>query len=279
MRKFCAVIFFVTVMLSCVSWLNSCSSGTSEGHLSVSKMEDILYDCHVAVGMLRAESQGPSNDGYQSELYKLAILRKYGVTEQQFDASMAYYMRHADELQEIYKSVAERLKDEAAKIGVTVADNGGSSLSGDTTNVWPLDASLVLYQKPPCNKFSFTVKADTSFHKGDRICLTFQSSYLFPEGFKDGQAMLYIRYANDSIAERSTHFSSNSVYRLEIDDNEKIGIKEMGGFLYLNKDMEEQPSPLNKVLVISDMQLLRIHQKETAPVTVDGNGQPESPKE
>ena len=40
-----------------------------------------------------------------------SIFAKHGVTRQQFDESMAYYMRHADKYELIHKQVVEKLDE------------------------------------------------------------------------------------------------------------------------------------------------------------------------
>lgn len=40
-----------------------------------------------------------------------SIFKKHGVTREQFDESMAYYMRHSDKFEVIHKRVVERLDE------------------------------------------------------------------------------------------------------------------------------------------------------------------------
>ena len=176
-------------------------------------------------------------------------------------------MRHADEMQDIYKSLAKRIGNEASKIGASVADlstENSLSLSGDTANIWPLERGLVLMQAMPYNVKSFSVKADSAFHKGDRFVFSFDTQFLYQEGFKDGIAMLALRLNNDSVATRSTHFSSNSHYSLEISDNDRIGIKEIRGFLFLGKETRPASTSTIKLMIADYVQLLRIHIREAS---------------
>ena len=272
MKGFCRIIPSLVVSLFCMAWLVGCKPGTPKKYLSPGELEDVLYDYHKAIGMLNAQDLDIKDYGYQYELYKLAVLKKHGVSEQQFDESMVYYMRHADRLQEVYKSLSERLHDEASKVGISVAeisDEGG--VAGDTTNVWPLAPNAVLMQKEPYHLLSFVVPADTSFHKGDKFVLDFQSSFLFQEGFKEGIAVLALRFANDSVASRNVHFTMDNRYDLMLEDNEDLGIKELRGFFYLSKEQRETTEPSLKVLVLDQMKLLRIHRRKPSVVTGGGN--------
>ena len=262
-----SVLLIIVTIIVCTS---SCQSRASNKPIPSGKMEDILYDYHVSIGMLMSDYDVASEDRpYKEKLYKLSVLKKYGVTEAQFDESMVYYMRHADELQDIYKSLSKRIGSEASKIGASVAElavDNHFSLSGDTANIWPMDRGLVLMQSMPYNVKSFSIKADSAFHKGDRFILSFDTQFLYQEGFKDGIAMLALKLSNDSVATRSTHFSSNSHYSLDLSDNTRIGVKEVRGFIYLGKESRPATSSTLKLLVADYIQLLRIHIREAKEI-------------
>ena len=45
-----------------------------------------------------------------------SLFRKHGVTQQQFDESMAYYMRHSDKYAVIHKKVVENLDKKVSEL-------------------------------------------------------------------------------------------------------------------------------------------------------------------
>ena len=274
MKRLPAFLAVVLVAIAALLSVAGCQSD-SDKPIPAGEMEDILYDFHITMGMLESDRDINDKDRpYNEKLYKLSVLKKYGVTEEQFDESMVYYMRHADKLQDIYKTLSQRIGNEASKLGASVAElsvDNKLSLSGDTTNIWPLERGLVLMQAMPYNVKSFAIKADTAFHKGDRFLLSFDTQFLYQEGFKDGIAMLALRLSNDSVVTRSIHFSSNSHYSLDLSDSERIGIKEVRGFLFLGKEANPTTSSTLKVLVADYLQLLRIHIREASEIS---NAQP-----
>ena len=221
-------IFFLTIAIIVASGFSSCGDSIPSEYLQPKELEEVLYDYHVALGMLNGEMRNDQNRAYNERLYKLAVLKKHNVSEEKFENSMVYYMRHAEDLQKVYKSLTERVRAEASQVGASVsAMSAGGALQGDTANVWPLEPGFVLMQRRPYNVSSFVIKADTAFHIGDRFNLGFDTQFLFQEGFKDGIAMLAIQFNNDSVATRSIHFSSNSRYNLEVNDNDRLGVKEI----------------------------------------------------
>ena len=267
MKRLPTLLTVLMIVVAAAGWLSSCQSDSNKP-ISAGEMEDILYDLHLSLGMLSTERDVAQKDlPYKEKLYKLSVLKKYNVTEEHFDESMVYYMRHADEMQDIYKSLVKRIGSEASKVGASVADLSSDnklSLSGDTANIWPLERGIVLMQTMPYNVKSFSVKADSAFHKGDRFLFSFDTQFLYQEGFKDGIAMLALRLSNDSVATRSLHFSSNSHYSLDISDTERIGVKEIRGFLFLGKETNPTSTSTIKLLIADYVQLLRIHIREAS---------------
>ena len=83
-------------------------------------MEDILYDFHIAQAMAKEEGPGTDADFKKTE-YFLAVLKKHGVTQEDFDSSMVYYYSYLPRLKKIYTNVNERLSDEAKTLGAVVA--------------------------------------------------------------------------------------------------------------------------------------------------------------
>lgn len=232
------------------------------------EMEDILYDYHLADAMAREAKGGYDNNSLE---YRAAVLKKYGVTQEKFDTSMVYYMRHTDQLHTIYEHVSQRLEDEAHSLG---ADATGGSLTamGDSADVWKGETSLVLIPNQPYNLYNYDFKTDSTFHKGDHIVLTFKSDFIFQDGMRDGVAVMAVTFNNDSVVSRVAHMSSSMPLQLEADDNDSLGVKRIKGFFLLakNNDMNSSSTTL-QLMAISDIKLLRIHSKSQPVQPLPGN--------
>ena len=81
-------------------------------------MEDMLYDYHLSMAMV---NQTGFSDVRQ-KAFKLAVMKKYDVSEEKFDASLLYYMRHTDKLHDIYEDLAKRLENEARAQGASESE-------------------------------------------------------------------------------------------------------------------------------------------------------------
>ena len=186
-----------------------CKPGIPSEYLSPGEMEDILYDYHIARAMNSNDYQ--NGDTLTTHVYKLAVLKKYGVSEADYDSSLVYYTRHSTLLRDIYERLAKRLSNDALALGASASEvNQYTALSntGDTANVWTGDHSFILSQQSGFNVYSFTVVADTAFKPGDRLVLGFNTQFIYQDGMRDAVALMAVTFNNDSVTSRMTRMSS-----------------------------------------------------------------------
>jgi hypothetical protein len=80
-----------------------------EPPISMELMSEILVDMHVAQATIKQmQSQKKDIEGV-SEEYHSFILKKHGVTKEEFDKSLEYYNYRTDDLKLIYEEVITRL--------------------------------------------------------------------------------------------------------------------------------------------------------------------------
>lgn len=248
------LLFFVA---GCATLLASCKVRTPDGVLSESKMENVLYDYHEAQFM--AERSG--NLQQNIETYTEAVLQKHGVTRTEFNESMKWYSRHVDKLYDIYDRLSKRYQNEAQAMG-SLVDEGGmdySNLSnkGDTSNIWRAETHCLLVPMRGRNLFSFHINADTSFKKKDRYEWHFHTFFEYKEGRKSLEAVIAIRYANDSITtmREAVYGEGDNVISVTAGN---LPIKEVEGFLYLDEPWTESV----KLCFVSRMSLVRFHDRK-----------------
>ena len=217
-----------------------CKPGIPSEYLSPGEMEDILYDYHIARAM-------NSND-YQN-----------GDT-----------LTHSTLLRDIYERLAKRLSNDALALGASASEvNQYTALSntGDTANVWTGDHSFILSQQSGFNVYSFTVVADTAFKPGDRLVLGFNTQFIYQDGMRDAVALMAVTFNNDSVTSRMTRMSSDNLYKLDISDTERLGIKKITGYFVLNRNQNNDSQTTLKLLHVDRLSLIRMHAAE--PVEKD----------
>ena len=258
-RPFSHIIVFMASVLCIVS----CKPGVPEEVIQPDDMEDILYDYYVSQGIASMPGPQSGSEDYKRDMYFNSVLNKYGVTRAEFDSALVYYYTRADRFVEIYKSVQERMSEEALNLGATEGEverfTAMQSLSGDTASIWEGMKSARLMPQAPYNKMQFVQKADTSFRKGDSFMLSFKSDFLYQGGNKDALLYLAVKYTNDSIVAQATHFSVSGINQLRINPVDLMP-KEIMGYFYLGQGYEKS-SDL-RLLSISDIQLIRFHKKK-----------------
>lgn len=247
----------------------SCKPGVPKGYIQPDEMEDILYDYHFAQAVAYRDmgsAGNPSRDVntpvYRRELYYHAVLKKYGVTEAEFDSSLVYYYSNAEMLHKIYKRVSERMENNAIALGATSSDmNKYAQLSenGDTANIWHDAVSAVMTPAPPYNRLDFKIEGDSTFRNGDSFLLNFMADFVYQGGTKDAVAYLAVKYDNDSVSTHVTHISVSGIAQLRVPENTTNKVKAISGFIYLNRGTDE--SNTVKLLFINQIQLIRFHKK------------------
>lgn len=239
---------------------SACKPSVPKDVIQPDDMEDMLYDYHLSQSMAQREN---GNSDYTRRLYFEAVLKKYGVTQAEFDSSLVYYYTRADRLSEIYQRVQKRLSDDAVVLGASVSEvnrYNTQSLSGDTTDVWEGARFAMLMPHRPYNVMQFSQKADTSYHAGDSFLMTFGSSYLTQSGNKTATLYLAVTYDNDSTVALNTVVSSYGSTTLRVSPC-KERVKNIKGFILVGQRKEEQTTDNMYLLFLDRIQLIRFHNK------------------
>ncbi len=254
-----SVYFFFALML-----LLACTPTVPKQFIQPDEMEDILYDYHLAQAMAMKKIDDSHEMDMRRNQYFHAVLKKHHVTKEDFDTSMVYYFSHLARLKRIYQEVNERLSDEAKLLGTAVGEINRYSrygASGDTANIWNDRTNLLLMPCPTMNRFDFTIKADTSYHKGDSFTFQFASEYIWQSGTKDAVVCIVSQYEGDSIVQIVRHVSVSGISQIRLPVNQEKRLKEMRGFIYLGTGAADDVT-VRRMMFISDLQLIRFHNKE-----------------
>lgn len=259
MRKSLLVLGTLSILL----WLTACKPGVPRQYIQPDEMEDILCDYHIAQGMGQAVAVPEGQRNYQIRLYEDAVFRKYGVTRAEFDSSLLFYYKRSDWFRKMYERVSDRLNQQALTYGASQGELSLMTLSasGDTADIWTDRKAMLFMPMAPYNKYQFTIKADSSFHKGDHFLLSFNSSFIFQEGTRDGIAYLAIVYENDSVATQMHRIGSSGHVQMRMANSSNLSIKTLKGFFYLGRGMMESKSTL-RLMFLNNIHLIRFHKRD-----------------
>lgn len=257
--------FIPYVMLSAI--LFSCKPKVPGKYLQPDEFEDILYDYHMADAMANGD-ENANNTSYNVVLYRQAVLRKYGISQAEFDSSLVYYMRHADRLHKIYENLTKRFEDDAMALGASANDirRYGDMTSGrDTSNIWRGVPAAMLMTQAPDNVMTFDIVADSTYHKGDKLIFSFNCDFIYKDGPKEAIALLAVQFKNDSIASNTVRMSSNSNYSVTVSDISNKGIKAIKGFIYLHDRKSDRETTVNslRLMFVDNIRLVRLRSTGT----------------
>lgn len=248
--------------------LSACKPGTPKQYIQPAEMEEILYDYHIARAMA---SNARDSVDYRRLLYTEAVLKKHGVTREQFDSSMVYYYSRADRFDKMCRRVTERLEARAVDLGASEGEiNRYTKLNanGDTANIWYERDRILLRPNLAANKYCYEIEADSTFRVGDSFLLQFMADYMFQSGSREGVSYLAVTYdrseeeKKDTVITYSLRFSSVGLQQMRV-STKQWPIKLMRGFFYLGG---YEPSSTTRILFITNIQLIRFHQKNAKTV-------------
>lgn len=255
------------VWLLAVVGVVSCKPRVPSQYIQPDELEDLLCDYHTAQAMAQLEDIS-KDDGvdqydlrdYNRTFYFATVLKKHGVTKEQFDSTMLYYYTRADRLEPIYKRVAKRLEDEAVKYGASEGELNRYAMvteGGDTVNVWEGNRNAMLLPYPPYNRLDFVQTADSTFKAGDDLIFSFMSKFQYQAGTHEAIVCLTAKLDNDSVISRVSHITVDGRCQVRVNVPDTRELKQVSGFVYLAKSADNATTL--KLMFLNNLQLICIH--------------------
>ena len=252
-------------MVIALGVLSACGKKIPDDIIQPDAMQDLLYDYHLASTM---SSSLPYTESYQKDAYFDYVFQKHHVTEAEFDSSMVWYTRHAEELATIYRSLQERLEREEKQMKEQVAKRDNQidvSMSGDTVDVWQDRTLYWLSTSSLTNKVVFDLKTDTTFKPQDAMEL--QADFHFiPSKAISGKAVMALNFYfdNDSVQGLTRIVTRPGKQRLYLRPDSAFTIQSISGFIYYSNNEHPDAS-----LLVDDIRLTRYHNHEMPQELVD----------
>ena len=182
--------FSIFLLASC---LTACQVKRPKVVISDAKMENVLYDYHIAKAM---GEEVPYTDSYKRVLYIESVFKKHGITQAEFDSSMVWFTRNPEVLTKIYEKVNARLKAERDVVNhlIAIRDNKPKeSLPGDSIDVWAWQRIYQLTGMPMDNKITFVLPSDTNFKDRDTLMSANPATFIFGRASQASSAISWRR--------------------------------------------------------------------------------------
>ena len=243
---------FRWILIACLALLSSCGKEIPDEIIQPSKMEKVLYDYHLTMGM------SDNSKNTEKEARKKYIFQKHGITAADFDSSMVWYTRESQELMSIYENLNKRFKREYEHVERLLESreeaNTRSFASGDTVDVWMKENILWFTKSPLNNRLTFEIKADSTFHPRDAF--NWNMNYYF---MAEGEAImgLNVIYENDSVIGMTKSITESGPQSIYLHTDSAYNIKSLNGFVYVPQNQAKQPN-----ILLHKINLTRYHMPE-----------------
>ena len=243
---------FRWILIACLALLSSCGKEIPDEIIQPSKMEKVLYDYHLTLGI----SENSKNT--EKEARKKYVFQKHGITAADFDSSMVWYTRESQELMGIYENLNKRFKREYEHVERLLESreeiNTRSFASGDTVNIWMKEDILWFTKAPLNNKLTFEIKVDTTFHQRDAFDWNMDWYFM-----AEGEAImgLNVIYDNDSVIGMTKSITESGPQSIYLHTDSAYNIKSLNGFIYVPQNQAKQPN-----ILLHKINLTRYHMPE-----------------
>lgn len=249
-----------TLLIVLLFLLAGCGKDIPSDIIQPKQMESLLYDYHLAMGI----SNHMKNT--EREAYKKYVFNKHQVTEAEFDSSMVWYTREAQELAAIYESLEKRFKREHNQSEALLKSRGGEKIQmtmpGDTVDIWNESDIYWMTGSTLNNMMTFEFKSDSNFHAKDAFLWNMDFHFL-----TEGKATMgfCVVYDNDSVVGKTKEVLASGKESIRLQTDSAYQVKMLNGFVYVPAD-----SGQNVRILVHNVSLTRYHR---AAQQTDGNAQ------
>lgn len=241
-------------LFSIVLLLSACKVNRPDDVLPPKTMEAVLYDYHLAQAILM---DAESAEKYKRDFYLEWVYQKNGVTREEFDNSLVWYTRYPEEFAEIYEKLSERVtkdRNQAAMLLERIEKSSFSVESGDSVDLWYLNNTAIMSNSIFLDKLTYSIKADTTFHKGDTITWNVNSTFVAPDSLPlKVYLAMSLRYGADRVVTVDTLLDHTSEVTLMSVTDTVADLNSLTGFVSYIDTIGNQDA----CIVLSNMSLIR----------------------
>lgn len=246
------------ILLTFAFVLSGCRLNRPGDVLPPKKMEQVLYDYHLA----QAVSQDlPASDKYKTKAYIDWSYQKNGITKEQLDRSLVWYTRYPKELAKIYKRLSNRVDREykiASRDLSRIEKKSFTIQSGDSVDLWYMGRTALLNGSVYMNKVTYNIVWDTTFHKGDTVSLNMHGLFASVDSGVPQHAYISLSaYYEDSVSTVDTMLWNSSHVALSVVLDSVIDFRSISGSVNYLDSTDNRDG----VLVLSGMELMRYHER------------------
>lgn len=208
------------------------------GILSEEKLENILFEMHKTEGALQSEGFNLNTTPEEKKKYYDEILKKYDVSQADFDSTLVWYTKHPKEFGELYQNILTRFDTLSAEVqrGKYHPKNNQNGIV--EVDLWNLRRNYKLTKDSARTKINFEILNTDNLLVGDKYVLSFLRRVATSDSSVNPHIVLKINYINgksDSIYTKTYNDNLLRRYTLIFKARDTLKIKSLSGYLLGNK--------------------------------------------
>lgn len=236
------ILGFFIFLLLCVFTFTACSN-RPKNVLNQDEMINFLTDLHKLDGALTIQSLTSDTNRDEKIYYYNALLKKYGITQADFDSSLVWYVDNPKKFSNIYTKVAENLtKFETDVKNRKYHPIDSVALRHSLKDIWPNRMAYHLTKDSARTQIKFSIK-NKDLQWKDAFTLSFRQRMAPQDSSLRPHVVMHVFYANgkiDSIYAKLYNDSTLRKYKMRLVARHQSTIdsitgKLLGSFKYKGK--------------------------------------------
>lgn len=245
--------------------VSGCRLKRPDDVLSPKKMEAILYDYHMAQALV---SELPKEEKFKTPAYFNWVYSKNKTTQEEFERSLKWYTRYPKEFSKIYKRLSNRIDDEykaSSKMLAQIEKRSFDTPSGDSVDIWYLNRSALLNTSDYMKKITFSIPQDTTIYKGDTLVLSLTGTFVHLDTVPQKAYISFSAEYEDSVGAVDTLIEESGNISLCLVLSNRYKVAYIRGAVNYIDETDNRKA----FMLLSDMSLMRYHEKDLTPVHTD----------
>lgn len=251
--------FHISLLLLLALTLLSCDR-TPRGVISTNDMADLIVDLQLAEAYMESHS-AEFNDDSSKLVLKQSILKKHGITMQEYDTSLVWYAHNMENYTKAYDKAVGKLKNRYDKLdkggnnvaAEALANEGGpheptheatprtnskprgannfrkldTNVDGDSIDIWQGQRGYILAQGAKRGFITFDLMPDSKKQPGDR----YQLAYKLTRGSNQFKVCLAVDYTDGATSQITRATNSDGWVTIDVQSDTARSVRRIYGYL------------------------------------------------
>lgn len=190
------------------------------------KMVDVMVDIHKSEALVGLNPGKFTTDSVK-KVYRQTIFKKHGITQEQFDSSLAWYGRHIDDFVKVYDRVLAEYEDQLNDANKRAEESGEiyEAMANDADNMWNLAPFQMIAWDSDRQNIGFELTDSNTINKGDRLRWQLRATNVTSRV----DMLLGVDYTNGTTAYNTKIINQDGKYNLTLQTDSSFKVERVFG--------------------------------------------------